>query len=105
MVRSSRRSGTRQAACGLKASAMASISSVVAISRLIGRFTAPAHGFEIGVADVAAVFAQVDGDAVGAGGLCDRGGLGGIGMHAAARVADGGDVIDVHPEAARSSFI
>ena len=77
---------------------MASISSVVAISRLIGRLVGGAHGFEIGIADVAAIFAQVDGDAVGAGGLRHGGGLGRIGMRAAARVADGRDVIDVHAQ-------
>ena len=51
------------------------------------------------VADVAAVFAQVDGDAVGAGGDRRLGGVQRVGMGAAAGVAHRGDVIDVHAEA------
>jgi hypothetical protein len=47
---------------------------------------------------VAAVLAQVRGDAVGAGRDGDVGGAHGIGMAAAARVADRGDVVDVDAE-------
>ena len=54
---------------------------------------------EIVIADMAAVFAQVRRHPVAAG-ACDHfGGAHRIGMIAAARVADGGDVIDVDAEA------
>ena len=57
-----------------------------------------ADGFQIAVTDVAAVFAQVDGDAV-----CARGGgyfsrAHGVGMGAPACVADGCHMIDIDPE-------
>ena len=58
-------------------------------------------GLEAGnvvVADVAAVFAQMRGDAVGARRDRQLGGAHRIGMPAAARVADGGDVVDVDAE-------
>ena len=53
------------------------------------------------VADVAAVFAQMRGDAVGAG--LDRGKCGahGIGTRAGPRIAQGGDVIDIDAKAQR----
>ena len=54
---------------------------------------------DIVVADVAAILAQMRGDAVGAGGDRDLGGLDRIGMTPAARVAHGRDVIDVDAEA------
>ncbi len=54
---------------------------------------------QVRIADMAAILAQVDGNAIGAGGLGDRRSLGRVGMHAAARVAHGRDVIDVHSEA------
>ena len=50
---------------------------------------------EVGVADVAAVLAQVGGDAVGPGADGDQGGGEGVGVVAAAGVADGGDVVNV----------
>ncbi len=53
------------------------------------------------IEDVAAVFAQMRGDAIGAGSDCDFGSLDRIGMPAAACVAHGGDVIDVHAESDR----
>ena len=59
-------------------------------------------GFEPGdivVDDVAAILAQMRGDAVGAGGNRDLGGFHRIGMPPAARVAHGRDVIDVDAEA------
>ena len=51
------------------------------------------------VADVAAVLAQVRGDAVGAGGDRKLRRAYRIGMASAARIADGGDVVDVDAEA------
>ncbi len=54
---------------------------------------------DVVVGDVAAVFAQVRGDAVGAGLDGQVRGAQRIGMPAAARVADGGDVVDVHAQA------
>ena len=53
---------------------------------------------EVGVLDVAAVLAEVHGDAVGAAGLGLDRGLHGIGLVGAPRLADGGDVVDVHAE-------
>ena len=54
---------------------------------------------DVAVGDVAPVFAQVRGDAVGAGfGGHDRG-ADRIGMIAAARVPDGRDVVDIDAEA------
>ncbi len=50
---------------------------------------------DVGIGDVAAILAQMRGDAVGAGGGGDLGGAQRIGMAAAPRVADGGDMIDV----------
>ena len=69
VVRSSRRSGTRQTACGRWRSAIACISSVAAISRLSGSVSSAISAVDVGVGDVAAVLAQVRGDAVGAGRL------------------------------------
>ena len=54
---------------------------------------------DVVVDDVAAILAQMRGDAVGAGGDRDLGRLHRIGMPAAARVAHGGDVVDVDAEA------
>ena len=54
---------------------------------------------DIVIDDVAAILAQMRGDAVGAGGDRDLGGFHRIGMPAAARIAHGGDVIDVDAEA------
>ena len=54
---------------------------------------------DVVVADVAAVFAQMRRDAVGAGLDRDLRGAYGIGMAAAARVADGRDVVDIDAEA------
>ena len=98
VVRSSRRSGTRQTACGRCRSAIACISSVAAISRLSGRVSAAISRVDVGVGDVAAVLAQVRGDAVGAGGLGELGGADRVGIGAAAGVAHGRDVVDVHAE-------
>jgi hypothetical protein len=76
---------------------MASISWVTAISRFSGRASSHSSltGGDVGVRDVTAVLAQVGGDAVGAGGqrLARRAHR--IGIHAAARVPHGGDVVDV----------
>ena len=54
---------------------------------------------DVVVADVAAILAQMRGDAVGAGRDRELGRAHRIGMAPAARVADGGDVIDVDAEA------
>ena len=54
---------------------------------------------DVVVADVAAVLAQMRGDAVGARRDRQLGGAHRIGMPAAAGVADGGDVVDVDAEA------
>ena len=53
---------------------------------------------KIAVLDVAAVFAQVNRDAVGAGLLCEQRGRHRIGVASAARLAHGRDVIDVDAE-------
>ena len=54
---------------------------------------------DVVVADMAAVLAQMRGDAVGAGGDGELGRAHRIGMAPAARIADGGDVVDVDAEA------
>ena len=54
---------------------------------------------DIVVGNMPAVFAQMRGDAVGAGRLRQDGGAHRIGIVAAARIAHGGDVIDVDAEA------
>ena len=82
-------------------SAIASISSVAAISRLSGSVELARQAVDVGVGDVAAILAQMGGDAVGAGRCGEPRGAHRIGMLAAARVADGGDVIDVDAEAQR----
>jgi hypothetical protein len=69
VVRSSRRSGTMQAACGPWASAMPCISSVAAISKFSGNGDRIHDRGDIGIADVAPVLAQMRGDPVGARGL------------------------------------
>ena len=53
----------------------------------------------VGIGNVATILAQVRGDAIGAGLDGQMGGAQRIGMAATARVADGGDVIDVDAEA------
>ena len=54
---------------------------------------------DIVIDDVAAIFPQMRGDAVGAGRDRDLGGLHRIGMLATARVTHGRDVVDVDAEA------
>jgi len=54
---------------------------------------------DVVVADMAAVFAQVRGDAVSARSDRELGRAHRIGMRPAARVADGGDVVDIDAEA------
>jgi hypothetical protein len=53
---------------------------------------------QILVANMAAVFAQMRGDTVHPGLGSQQGGAHRIGVQAAARIADRGDVIDVEPE-------
>ena len=103
-MRSSRRSGTRQAACGLVLSAMPTISSVAAISKLSGLVDLGLEPRDVVVADVAAILAQMRGDAVGAGLDRDLRRAHRIGMAPAARIADGGDVVDVDAEAQMRSM-
>ena len=99
VVRSVRFSGTRQTACGCVFSAMATISvgrRHFEIERLVD-FRLQAR--DVVVADVAAILAQMRGDAVGAGRDRELGRAHRIGMAPAARVADGGDVVDIDAEA------
>ena len=101
MVRSVRFSGTRQQACGRVRSAMSSICSVAAISKLSGFAIAALRRVHVVVVDVAAIFAQMRGDAVGARFDGDQRRPHRIGQRAAARVAHGGDMIDVDPQTQR----
>ena len=66
------------------------------IERLVDALLEPNH---IVIDDVAAILAQMRGDAVGAGGDRNLGGLHRIGMPAAARIAHGRDMIDIDAEA------
>jgi hypothetical protein len=54
---------------------------------------------DVGILNVTAVFTQVHGDAVGAAALCRLRRFDHARIRRAARLADGGDVIDVHAEA------
>ncbi len=54
---------------------------------------------DIVINDMAAIFAQMGGDAVGAGGDRDLRGFHRVGVFAAARIAQGRDMIDIDPEA------
>ena len=101
VVSSSRRSGTRQTACGLvrKRNPQHVFGRRhLEIQRLRDLGLQPRH---VVVADVAAVLAQMRGDAVGAG--LDRGQRGAhrIRPLAAPRVAQGRDVIDIDAETER----
>ena len=79
-------------------------SGLVASSRLSTR-TAGASALDVVVLDVAAVLAQVDGDAVGAGRLAQPRGLERIGLVGAACLPDGGHVIDVDVQPLRTSLL
>ena len=92
-----------QAACGRTLRAIATISGVAAISRLSGFLIARHQPRDVVIDDVAAILAQMRGDAIGAGRNRSLGGLDWIGMPPAARVADGGDVVDVDAEAQEGS--
>ena len=61
-------------------------------------------GGDVVVADVAAVFAQVEGNVVGTVGFGGEGGFEGAGVGGAACVAQGGDVVDVDAEEHGVSF-
>ena len=74
VVRSVRFSGTRQQACGRMRSAMSSIASVAAISKLSGLRDRGLEAAHVVVVDVAPVLAQMRGDPVGAGFDGDQGG-------------------------------
>jgi hypothetical protein len=94
-VRSARRSGTRQAACGRRPHR--DVGHLrrcrhFEIERLVDLGLEPR---DVVVADVAAILAQMRGDAVGAGMDGELRRAHRIGMPPAAGVADGGDVIDV----------
>ena len=99
VVTSWRRSGTRQHAAGRSRSAIATISSVAAISMLSRISGDSGDPLEVRVADVPAVLAQMDGDAVRAGADRHQRRRERVGMRAAARVADRRHVVDVHAEA------
>ena len=75
--------------------ASATISSVAAISKLSGTRQLGLEPAHVVVADVAAILAQVGGDAVGAGLDGEMCRAHGIGHGPAARVAHRGDVVDV----------
>jgi hypothetical protein len=77
----------------------ATISGVAAISKLSGFADALLEPDDIVVDDVAAILAQMRGDAVGAGRNRDLGGLDRIGMPPSPRVTHGRDVVDVDAEA------
>ena len=94
-MRSVRFSGTRQQACGRILSAMSSMASVAAISKLSGFVDRRLEAAHVVVVNVPAVLAQMRGDAVGAGFDREQRRADGIGDRAAARVADGRDMIDV----------
>ena len=99
VVRSARRSGTMQAACGRSLAGDADHlrrRRHFEIERLCDALLEPG---DVVVDDVAAILAQMRGDAVGAGRDRDLGGLHRIGMAPAARIAHGGDVVDVDAEA------
>ena len=99
VVRSSRRSGTMQAACGLMPERDVEHLAGrrhLEIERLVDVGLQPRN---VVVADMAAVLAQMGGDAVGAGGDRELGRAHGSGWRAAARVPQGGDVIDIDAEA------
>ena len=95
VVRSVRFSGTRQQACGRILSAMSSMASVAAISKLSGFEIEALRRTHVVIEDVPAVLAQMRRDAVGASFDRHERRANGIGDRAAARVADGRDMIDV----------
>jgi hypothetical protein len=77
--------------------AIAVISSVAAISRLIGRLEAARMASRSPSRMCRRIFAQMDRDAVRPGGRCNFGGARRIGMRTAAGVPNGRHMIDVHP--------
>ena len=77
---------------------MPTISSVAAISRLSLIWVSSRSLRHVGVLDVAAVFAQVHGDAVGTAQVGLDGRPHGIGLPGAAGLAQGGNVVDVDAE-------
>ena len=101
-MRSSRRSGTRQHACGHAQRDR---------QHLVGRRHLEVQRprqfrlqpRDVAVGDVPAVLAQMRGDAVGARLHRQMRGAHRIGMPPAARVADGGDMVDVDAEAQKDS--
>ena len=109
VVRSVRFSGTRQQACGRRRKRDVEHGlgrRHLEIERLRDRRLEPPH---VVVVDVAAVLAQMRGDPVGPRLDGEERRAHGIGRCAAARVADGGDVVDVDAQADRghrkSSFL
>ena len=91
--------GNQAGGMRLVRTAIATISSVAAISKLSGLSISALSRAMSSSRDVAAILAQMGGDAVGAGRDRDLGRQDGIGMTPAARVAHGGDVVDVNAEA------
>jgi hypothetical protein len=64
-----------------------------------------AQDLDVAVLDVATVFAQVDGDAIGSREFNDRGGGDGVGFDGAAGLADRGDMVDVDAEGKQGSTL
>ena len=87
---------------GLICRAMAIISGVLAISRLSRVLMTSRKLADVAILDVAAVFAQMGGDAVSAGGFADQRRLDGVRFAAlapaVARLAQGGDMINIDSE-------
>ena len=98
VVRSSRFSGTMQTACGLWRRAIFCISGVAAISKVQRHRQNLHQPVDIGVRDMAAVFAQVSGDAVSTRLFRDARGAQRIRIGPATRVAHGGHVVDIYAQ-------
>ena len=77
---------------------MPTISGVTAISRFTLVRTAASSALDVAILDVAAILAQVHGDAVGAAPLRRQRRLDDVRIRRAARLADRGDVVDVDAE-------
>ena len=99
VVRSSRRSGTMQAACGRVLMAIATISARRRHFQIERLGDARLQPRDIVIADVTSILAQMRRDPVGAGRDRDLGRAQRIGMIAAAGVAHRRDVIDVDAKA------
>ena len=79
-------------------SAMAIISSVTAHFQIHARLQHAAQNFHVRILDVAAVFAQMQGDRIGSGLLADQRGAHHVWITRPARLAQRGDMVDVQSE-------